>query len=97
MERKNIPCPGGDCPVKRVEGKCYQDIHHEYWPKKDYKSDVEKEFRGLLVNQTFICRALHNAIHASQDPPEKPSRDEMLVAIQEEKSDNRRNRRAVNR
>ena len=67
-----------------TEGRCRQDIHHEYWPKADYKTSVEKEFRELEINKEFICRALHNAIHARNRQSDKPSRATMLGAIHDQ-------------
>ena len=74
-----------NCRVFEAEGECYQDVHHEYWPRSEYRTPVERQFRGLEVNQQFICRALHNAIHAEKRRSGKPPRKEMLRVIQEEK------------
>jgi hypothetical protein len=68
------------CRVFRVEGRCYEDTHHGYWPERDYKSDVEKEFVRLAINQTVMCRALHQEEHV-KPPPVKPTRDQMLEVI----------------
>lgn len=81
---ENIPCPPemvNNCRVFVAEGRCRQDIHHEYWPRADYTTSVEKEFRELEVNKEFICRALHNFIHAKNRASDKPSRATMLEAI----------------
>lgn len=83
-----IPCPPDifeQCRVFEKEGECYEDVHHDYYPHPDYKTPVEREFRGLEINQKFMCRALHNAIHAQRTPPEKPPRKEMLEVIHKEK------------
>lgn len=79
MER--VPCePGFDCPIKdKVE--CFEDIHHEYWPKSKYKTKVEKTFRELDDHKKLMCRGKHNDIHAESPEPEKPNRDEMLEKI----------------
>lgn len=79
MER--IPCtPTEEC---RYAPDCYRDVHHAYWPKRRYKGGVERQFRELEVNKTDICRALHDEIHATEQPPKKPSRNEMLQVIGE--------------
>ena len=86
--KERFPCPAdtiGHCPVFETEGECYEDRHHEYWPRSEYTTKVEREFRGLEVNQIVICRALHNGIHARRRRSEKPPRKEMLRAIQKEK------------
>ena len=77
MER--IPCnPSPSC---KYAGRCYEDIDHIYWPADDYRTPIEKEFRQLEENKRRICRVLHELRHATEAPPEKPSRDEMLLAI----------------
>lgn len=74
-----------NCRVFQAVGECFEDLHHDYWPRRDYKTKVEKEFRGLQINERMICRALHNTIHATQMPPIKPTRDQMLGVIDEQK------------
>lgn len=91
MQRENIPCPDGmyeNCPVFDSEGECYQDEHHDYWPRRDFVRKIEKRFRNLPENKVFICRALHNAIHATTPPPEKPTREEMINALDEHEQRN---------
>ena len=76
----------GECPNPQPDCKyapsCYGDSHHEVWPRRDYKTGVEKRYRRLGVNIVQLCRSEHEEIHAGP-PPEKPSRDEMLQAINE--------------
>lgn len=86
MERQ--PCPPEmreRCRVFESEGRCYEDVHHENWPRNDYKTEIEREFRELDSEKILICRALHNAIHARKRKSDKPTRNEMLDAIQKEK------------
>ena len=75
----------GACPnaneTCRYAPDCYSDEHHAYWPKRRYKSQVEKEFRNLPENREMMCRAEHDELHATERPPLKPSRQEMLQAI----------------
>ena len=42
---------------------------------------VEREYRELPEHKVQLCRAEHDELHATQEPPEKPSRNEMLQAI----------------
>lgn len=60
----------------------HSDVHHEYYPSSAYKTKLEKEFRELPINKEQICRCLHNAIHALEEPPKKPSVQEMRQAIE---------------
>ena len=88
MER--FPCSPEDrenCRVFGLEGRCYEDVHHEYWPKSEYKTRIEREFRLLDENKILVCRALHNEIHARRRQSEKPSRNEMLRIINEARND----------
>lgn len=76
MER--IPCdPERECKYRDTTG-CYEDIDHEYGPKKIYKDKVSKAFRELVIHKTVRCRADHERRHAEEPWPPKPSRDEML-------------------
>lgn len=73
-------CPNANEACKYAPD-CYADEHHLYWPKKRYKGQVEREFRGLPENREVICRAEHDEIHATERPPIKPSHNEMIQAI----------------
>ncbi len=79
MVRGECPRENVDCPLY-FEG-CFTDLHHLYFPRRDYKTNVEKQFRNLPENKEQLCRAEHNERHATEPPPLKPSRDEMLGAI----------------
>lgn len=59
---------------------CFEDTHHLMWPKRDYKTPVERRYRELPENKVQLCRDLHDLEHY-QEPPEKPSREEMLGAL----------------
>lgn len=61
--------------------ECYEDNHHLYWPRNDYTSLIERQFRALPENMTLICREEHEAIHANFAPPEKPSEHFMALAV----------------
>lgn len=79
MER--FPCdPERECRLRETIG-CFEDVHHKKWPRRDYRTPVEKEYRELEDNKELSCRDRHNEIHATQRPPEKPSREEMLASV----------------
>ena len=59
----------------------FEDLHHFYYPKADYKTKTEKQFRELPENKGYLCRCLHNFIHSTQEPPEKPTLEFMREAI----------------
>lgn len=79
MER--FPCdPSRECRVREKTG-CFEDVHHKEWPRRAYSTPLEKEYRELEDNKELTCRDRHNEIHATQQPPEKPSHEEMNAAI----------------
>lgn len=83
-----IPCPFANteqCPIYELEGECYEDKHHLYWPSSEYTTSLEKRFRRLGENVVTICRYLHNTEHALTDKPEKPSVPVMREAVAREK------------
>lgn len=47
--------------------------HHPFYPEKAYKTRLEKQFRtvGKLIIPTLIT--VHNAYHANEEPPKKPT------------------------
>lgn len=64
---QEIPCR------LRADGLCREDIHHEAYPRTDYRTTLEKKFRNYVLNKVLICRALHDDEHAQHIPPVKPS------------------------
>lgn len=86
MER--LPCdPERECKYRDTDRGCYEDIDHYYFPRKNYRDSVSKAFRELVVNKTVTCRALHDERHATQSPPPKPSRNEMLAVLQQQQGE----------
>lgn len=78
---ENIACtPNEGC---RYYPDCYEDTHHLYWPRRRYTSSVERQFRQLPENQAELCRNVHSELHATEQPPKKPSRAAMLAVIGE--------------
>lgn len=59
-----------------------QNRHHLWWPKRDYLDSVGRVFRGLPCHILPLDIEIHRIIHAYLPPPRKPSRDEMLRAIE---------------
>lgn len=70
--------PNPDC--KYFPG-CFQDTHHIWSPRSEYKTPVEKQFRALACNVLELCRAEHDEIHLEPHPP-KPPRSFMLSEIE---------------
>lgn len=82
MER--FPCdPTRECPLRDTIG-CFEDVHHRQWPRRVYRrmGQIAMEFRNLDENKELTCRDRHNEIHATQPPPEVPTRQEMRQAVQ---------------
>lgn len=78
-----MKCPNASPECKYFESKhgCRTNIHHLYWPKRDYTTPIQREFRELPENKESLCMAEHDDKHRFESPPTMPSRDEMLVAI----------------
>lgn len=72
------PNPRPDCPYS---GECFSDEHHLYFPRVDYHDIMGTEFRNLPENKEQICRWDHQERHEVEEPPEKPSREQMLGAL----------------
>ncbi len=74
-------CPESnqDCPY--FEEGCYSDVHHEYFPRRNYRTKIEKQFRELPANKEQLCRLAHDILHLTERPPIKPDRDVMITAI----------------
>lgn len=66
-----------ECPLQTH----YQDTHHLYFPRRAYRSRVEKQYRELPPHKVEICRNDHNELHATELPPTKPPYNEMVRAI----------------
>jgi hypothetical protein len=79
-----MDCPNASPECKYFKSKhgCRTNIDHYYWPARDYTTPIEKEFRELPENKDEKCMAEHDERHRTERPPQKPSRDEMLLAIQ---------------
>jgi len=73
-----------DC---ETEGMCrypepFEDNHHVYYPKREYSGSLERKYRNLGCHVVEICRCKHDEIHATEQPPDKPSTEVMVDAIE---------------
>lgn len=79
-ELQRIPCDHAwDCP--HLERGCFEDVDHKYHPRRDYETEIEREFRELPENKTLTCRRVHDERHKYEEAPDKPSRGFMINAI----------------
>lgn len=60
---------------------CHASTHHLLYPRGQYRTALEKEYRELPSHKVQMCRQEHDELHATEQPPTKPPRDEMLRAI----------------
>ena len=67
------------CPIHGDETCPSYNTHHLAWPRRSYKTALEKEFRRL--HTVRICVEWHKLIHATTVAPKKPSVEAMRVAI----------------
>ena len=74
---ESCPTPRQDCKYEGTP-ECLITQHHLYWPRPDYTTKLEKDFRNLPQNKEPLSRCDHDELHATQDPPEKPSTDFMV-------------------
>lgn len=61
------------------------NVHHRWWPKRDYKTPLEKAFRELPENKVRMRVDDHRKLHATTEPPKKPSIESMRLAVQRSK------------
>lgn len=57
-------------------------VHHLFWPRRDYQSDLERRFRTLPWNKVEMPAGAHEMLHRYAQPPGKPSLEEMLDAVE---------------
>lgn len=81
MARGECPTPRPECPYAERRGGCFSDEHHLYFPASDYCDIMGSEFRELPENKEQICRWDHDERHATELPPERPPRAQMLGAL----------------
>lgn len=90
---EKLPCSNQEnCRLKDTKMGCFEDVHHLYFPRRDYTTPEEREFRNLSENKVEMCREWHNTDHAVFEAPSKPDLEFMQLAILEA-----RNRRQLKR
>ena len=57
-------------------------VHHLFWPRRDYQSDLERRFRTLPWNKVEMPMVAHELLHRYAPPPSKPALEEMLDAVE---------------
>lgn len=57
------------------------NIHHLFWPRTRYQTDLEKTFRELPCLKVEMEVEAHNLLHYYQDPPRKPATHDMVDII----------------
>lgn len=62
--------------ITEQEGKDFIDSHHAFWPRCDYVTGLQKQFRKVFVLP--INRGIHDAIHCELPPPVMPNRATMM-------------------
>ncbi len=76
---ENAPCqPNPGC---KYYPNCYTDTHHLLYPSNSYVTPLERLYRSLEENTVELCRSEHDAVHATQEPPAKPTREAMIQAL----------------
>lgn len=75
MSIGNCEAPQYHCNYRRTVG------HHLYWPRNRYQTELESAFRNLPMNVVQICECAEKMIHQFTSPPDKPSLQEMIIAL----------------
>ena len=68
---ERCPITNDDCKYAGTEF-CMMTTHHQYWPKRDYKSAAARAFRELPENKERLSRCDHDELHATTEPPQRP-------------------------
>jgi hypothetical protein len=56
-------------------------VHHLYWPRRWYRTPIERRFRALPWNIVHMPPDAHMVLHRNAMPPRKPNLTEMLRQI----------------
>lgn len=73
-----------------VDNGCFADEDHYYWPARNYRTEVEAQFRELPENREMKCRDEHDERHRNEFPPPKPDLLTMLQALNRSQEDEQR-------
>lgn len=68
--------PRPDCKYAGTPN-CIQTVHHLYYPASEYVGYIATHFRNLEDNKEILSRCDHDELHATERPPEQPSREFM--------------------
>lgn len=71
------------CPFMNSPEGCKSNTHHLFWPRRIYKTALEREFRELPENKVQMCKWEHLDLHEFTFPPQKPNHRDMIKAIME--------------
>lgn len=55
------------------------DVHHFFWPRREFKTGLQKQFRRLFT--VPIIKGVHSSLHSELEPPQMPSRVTMLAYL----------------
>lgn len=67
-------------------GDPFYDRHHLFWPRRDYVTRAEKDFRSLRCAQVEVYRGVHDSIHWAFPAPRKPNRHQARRFIERHQS-----------
>lgn len=62
-------------------GRRESNLHHLYFPKRLYRTPLEKAFRDLVCNTVQMCVCDHIGLHETTEAPKKPDISIMLAAL----------------
>jgi hypothetical protein len=60
---------------------CIITTHHLYWPSYEYTDKIDRKFRELPQNKQRLSWCDHQEVHANQEPPEHPSKQDMVAFL----------------
>lgn len=80
---ESCPEPKPDCPFAQT-ALCGLTKHHDYWPKKEYSTKIEKRFRELKSHVRLLPNCEHREFHLNNRPPVKPPLKHMVAVLYRE-------------
>lgn len=69
----------GLASVTQQEGKDFIDVHHNWWPRCEFTTGVQRQFRKVFVMP--LNRGIHDTLHHELPPPAIPNRVTMLAYL----------------
>jgi len=58
-----------------------ENRHHLYFPRKNYRTPLERAFRNLPCHIVWLDVEAHRLLHVYSKPPTKPRRQDMELAL----------------